>query len=110
MLFDSGGKAFWLAAVLLVSELEVKLCRDVIQDVPHMLLPTPQPQLSAGMVAGVLNSWHTRTEIGLLAFKVPETTSKTEKSATPVENWNEDSNMLPEDRDLLHKLWTHFQI
>jgi len=55
MLFDSGGKAFWLTAALLVSEFEVRLCRDVIQDVPHTPLPTPQPQLSAvgtGMVAG----------------------------------------------------------
>lgn len=55
MLFDSGGKAFWLTAVLLVSELEVRLCRDVIQDVPHTPPPTPQPQLLAvgtGMVAG----------------------------------------------------------
>lgn len=54
MLFDSSGKAFWLTAVLLVSELEVRLCKDVIQDVPHTPLSTPQPQLSAvgtGMMA-----------------------------------------------------------
>lgn len=39
--------------------------------------------------------------MGLLAFKVPETTLKTEKSETTVENGNEDSAMSPEDRDFL---------
>lgn len=55
MLFDSGGKDFWLTAMLLVSELEVRMCRNAIQDVPHTPLPAPQPQLSAvgtKMVAG----------------------------------------------------------
>lgn len=55
MLFDSGGKAFLLSAVQLVSGLEARLCRDVIQDVPRTPLPTPPPQLSAvgtGMLAG----------------------------------------------------------
>lgn len=47
MLFDSGGKDFWLTAVLLVSELEVRMCRNVIQDVPHTPLPIPQFQRSA---------------------------------------------------------------
>lgn len=39
--------------------------------------------------------------MGLLAFKVPETTLKTEKSETTVENGNEDSATSPEDRDFL---------
>lgn len=55
MLFDSGGKDFWLTAALSVSELEVRMCRNVIQHVPHSPLPIPQPQISAvgtEMVAG----------------------------------------------------------
>lgn len=51
-----------------------------------------------------------KTEIGLLAFKVPETTSKTQRSEATVQNGNEDSMMLSEDKDFVHKLWMHFQI
>lgn len=66
MLFDSGGKDFWLTAVLSVSGLEVRMCRNVIQHVPHTPLSIPQPQFSAvgtKMVAGGIemlahNSWN----------------------------------------------------
>ena len=47
--------------------------------------------------------------MGLLTFKVPETTLKTEKSETTVENGNEDSAMSPEDRDFLLQALDAFQ-
>lgn len=66
MLFDSGGKDFWLTAVLSVSGLGVRMCRNVTHPVPHTPLPIPQPQLSAvgtKTVAGGIemlahNSWN----------------------------------------------------
>lgn len=104
MLFDSGGKAFWLTAALSVLGLEPRLHRDVILDVLTPLCWNPDPSFQLWVLAcwlGVLYCWHSGAEMGLLAFKVPETTLKTEKSETTVENGNEDSAMSPEDRDFL---------
>lgn len=77
---------------------------------PLRLLSNPSFQLHGiGMVAAwTAGSQQLRCFQG--ASKVPETTSKTEKSETSVENGNEDSTMLSEDKDFLYKLWMHLQL